>query len=77
MNNIRKIRKISIGMDYKNAMHYIVGQSCLGGTAKICEIVKDNTEQEYVIWIKQGVEIFIWKGFNFNLPIGKEYDINF
>jgi len=29
------VRKISIGADYKNAMHYVVGQKVLGDTNEI------------------------------------------
>ena len=39
---LSKIRKISIGSDYKNeAMHYSVGQSVYGGHT-ICDILVDD-----------------------------------
>lgn len=70
------IRKLSIGDDYKNAMHYIVNQKVFGEST-IFEILKDSEKEEYIIWIKQGSEILKWKSFNFNMPISVEYNINF
>ena len=67
------IRKISIGSDYKNAMHYIVGQEVLGGSYVIEEIVEyDNG---YGIYIKSNGVILEWKRFK-NLPVVIEYNIN-
>jgi hypothetical protein len=67
------IRKISIGSDYKNAMHYIVGQEVLGGSYVIEEIVEyDNG---YGIYIKSDGVILEWKRFK-NLPVVIEYNIN-
>ena len=49
---LSKIRKISIGSDYKNeAMHYSVGQSVYGGHT-ICDIINDQKDGEYLIYIK-------------------------
>ena len=43
------IRKISIGIDYKNeAMHYSIGQQVYGGHT-ICDIIKNQNEGEYLI----------------------------
>lgn len=70
------IRKISIGADYKNnAMHYIVGQDVLGGNYQIFEIIK--TTDYIFIYIIKDKEIFMWKSFNYNMPISIEYNINF
>lgn len=71
------IRKLSVGSDYKNAMHYIVGQPVLRGSSSIYEIMKSDKEKQYHIYIKTNVEITRWKGFNFNMPLSIEYDINF
>ena len=44
-----KIRKISIGSDYKNdAMHYSVGQEVYGGH-NICNILYDDNDLSYNI----------------------------
>ena len=70
------IRKISIGADYKSgAMHYIVGQSILGGTYIIHLIQKESTS--YKIWIIKEKEVLLWKEFRFTMPISLEYNINF
>ncbi len=75
MSNI--IRKISIGSDYKNdAMHYAVGQEVYGGH-RICEIIGEEGEGEYLIYIKKGDEILPWKKFNTNMAIAVEYDLNY
>lgn len=67
------IRKISIGGDYKNAMHYIVGQEVLGGNYVIEEIVQ--YEDGYGVLIKSDGVILEWKRFK-NLPVVLEYNIN-
>lgn len=67
------IRKISVGADYKNAMHYIVGQEVLGGSYTIAEI---NQEQDsYSIWVKKKNEVLKWKEIS-NTPIIIEYNLN-
>ena len=59
MNNY--IRKISIGSDYKNAMHYVVEQDVMGGSWKIHAVSQDEE----------------WKFFSINTPITIEYNVNF
>jgi len=72
-----KIRKISIGADYKNdAMHYSVGQEVYGGHT-ICDIIVDELDGEYLIYIKKGDEILPWKKFNSNMAIAIEFDIKY
>tara|TARA_R110001592_G_scaffold360849_1_gene670098 strand:+ start:2190 stop:2414 length:225 start_codon:yes stop_codon:yes gene_type:complete len=72
------IRKISIGADYKSgAMHYIVGQSVLGGTYGIHLIQHDSTNNSYKIWIIKKDEILLWKEFKTTMPICLEFNINF
>jgi hypothetical protein len=71
------IRKISIGSDYKNdAMHYSVGQEVYGGHT-ICDIIGDDRDGEYLIYIKKNNEILPWKKFNTNMAIAVEYDLNY
>lgn len=72
------IRKISIGLEYKTAMHYIVGQSVLSDTNKIHLIkncAKTNSIQIYIINEKE--EVVLWKQFNNTVPISIEFNINF
>jgi hypothetical protein len=71
-----KIRKISIGSDYKNdAMHYSVGQEVYGGHT-ISNILLDD-DNSYNIYIKKNNEILPWKKFNTNMAISVEYDLQY
>jgi len=75
MSNV--IRKISIGSDYKNdAMHYSVGQEVYGGH-KICDIIGNDNDGEYLIYITKNKEILPWKKFNRNMAIAVEYDLQY
>jgi len=69
------IRKVSIGVDYKNSMHYIVGQNVLDGR-NIHAITRDKS-RDYFIWTEKDGEVILWKELNHNLPIIVEYNINF
>jgi len=68
-----RIRKLSIGSDYKNAMHYIVGQDVLGGNYVIEQIVE--YEDGWGVLIKSDGIILEWKKF-VNVPVTIEYNIN-
>tara|TARA_B100000900_G_scaffold397014_1_gene396905 strand:+ start:3066 stop:3290 length:225 start_codon:yes stop_codon:yes gene_type:complete len=71
-----KIRKISIGSDYKNdAMHYSVGQEVYGGHT-ISDILLDD-DNSYNIYIKKNNEVLPWKKFNSNMAISVEYDLQY
>jgi hypothetical protein len=75
MSNI--IRKISIGSDYKNdAMHYSIGQEVYGGHT-ICDIISDELEGEYSIFIQKNNEVLPWKKFNRNMAIAVEFDLKY
>ena len=72
------IRKISVGSNYKEAMHYVLGQKVFGGRAIVHLIVEDKDDQKYRIWVRRGEdELIEWKAWNFNMPISVEYDIDF
>lgn len=71
------IRKLSIGSNYKEAMHYLVGQDVFRGKAHIHAILKKEDTSEYQIWVKQEDTIMFWKAFNFNMPVSVEHDLNF
>ena len=66
------IRKISIGSDYKNAMHYTKGQPFNVTTIHVIRKVSDN---HYEIYLKdnEGV-VFLWKDI-VNMPCVIEYDL--
>ena len=71
------IRKISIGSDYKNdAMHYSLGQEVYGGHT-ISDILFEDMDQSYNIYIIKNNEILPWKKFNNNMAISVEYDLKY
>tara|TARA_R100000664_G_C2751610_1_gene138902 strand:- start:2080 stop:2304 length:225 start_codon:yes stop_codon:yes gene_type:complete len=72
-----EIRKISIGPDYKSgAMHYILGQTVLGGNHTIELIKHDLDTQTIKIYIREEDVILKWKEFSETMPIAIEYNIN-
>ena len=74
---MKKIRKISIGSDYKNdAMHYSVGQEVYGGHT-INDILYEEDDQSYNIFISKDNEVIPWKKFNRNMSIAVEYDLKY
>jgi hypothetical protein len=68
------IRKISIGGNYKDAMHYLVGNSVMDGSYSIYEITQDK-DGTYSVWIKKDQEVTKWKDFK-NIPVTIEYNID-
>ena len=70
------IRKISVGSDYKYAMHYLVGQEVLNGQYVIHLIDHKESSDSYVIYIERNEEVFLWKEFKSSMPISIEYNIN-
>jgi len=70
------IRKISVGANCKEAMHYIVGQSVIGGEYELHLIKFYDDIDSYRIWISKGEEVVLWKEFK-DMPISIEYNINF
>ena len=72
-----KIRKISIGTDYKNeAMHYSIGQEVYGGHT-ISDILFEDKDQSYNIFITKNNEVLPWKKFNSNMAVSVEYDLKY
>lgn len=67
------IRKISVGADYKNAMHYIVNQGVLGGSYTISDIALE--QEGFSVWVKKNDESVKWKEFK-DIPVVVEYNIN-
>ncbi len=71
------IRKISIGADYKNdAMHYSLGQEVYGGH-NISNIIFDDEDHSYNIFITKNKEVLPWKKFNKNMAVSVEFDLNY
>jgi hypothetical protein len=72
-----KIRKISIGSDYKNdAMHYSLGLEVYGGHV-VSDIIFEEKDQSYNIFIKKNNEVLPWKKFNNNMAVALEYDLKY
>tara|TARA_B100000925_G_C21877547_1_gene416964 strand:+ start:313 stop:540 length:228 start_codon:yes stop_codon:yes gene_type:complete len=74
---MKNIRKISIGANYKDAMHYVVGNDALGGKYKIYEISQSTlVDTTYSVWIiNKDKEVVKWKEFK-NIPITIEFNID-
>ena len=71
------IRKISIGADYKNeAMHYSTGQEVYGKHI-ISDILFEDKDQSYNIYITKNDEVLPWKKFNSNMAVSVEYDLKY
>ena len=71
------IRKISIGSDYKNdAMHYSLDQEVYGGH-RISDILFNDKDNSYNIFISKNSEVLPWKKFNNNMAISVEYDLKY
>lgn len=71
------IRKISVGVDYKNeAMHYSLGQEVYGGHI-INDIIFEEKDNSYNIFIAKNKEVLPWKKFNSNMAISVEYDLKY
>jgi hypothetical protein len=73
------IRKIAVGPDYKNAMHYQIGQTVLGGDYTIDHIRKSKEDLSIRVYIEKTAssEIVCWKEFSPNMPISCEFNIDF
>lgn len=69
------IRKIAVGPDYKNAMHYEVGQQVIRGKYKIHSI--EELDGEYVIRIVADNIVVDWKKVNLQMPVHIEFNINY
>jgi len=70
------IRKLSIGPDYMNAMHYSVGQSVLNKTYVI-DTIRKNENQDIDIYIRKNDEVILWKQVNSTVPKSIEFKIDF
>lgn len=69
---MNKIRKISIGKDLKEAIHYHIGGKGAKGT--IHEITFEDIW--FSIYIIEGNVIQLWKKVNVNMGIAVEFDID-
>ena len=70
---MNKIRKISVGNDLKDAIHYFIGSKGAKGIVK--DIIYDG-ELWFSVYIKEGEIVQLWKSLNKNMVIAVEYDID-
>ena len=69
---MKQIRKITVGPDLKNGMHYIVGQDTFGG--KIVDILPE--EDGLQVYIEKNDEVKPWffvKNQNIKIEYNLEY----
>lgn len=75
-----KIRKVSIGPDYKDAMHFTVGQPVLRDSHTIHSIRLGRANEvqiQVTVYIQNDSnEVFTWKSF-VGMPFSVEHDIEF
>ncbi len=57
-------------------MHYSTGQEVYGGHT-ITDILFDNEDSSYNIFISKNNEVLPWKKFNGNMAVSVEYDLNY
>jgi hypothetical protein len=71
------IRKISVGPDYKNSMHYTVGQRVLNDNYSIHLIKSDDLGNVSIFIESNSNEVVLWKMINCNTPYQLEANIEF
>jgi len=74
MSNKKSFRKISVGSDYMNAMHYQVGS--FANRKKdlvISDIILDK--DEYIVYVMKDNVCQEWKGFNKSAVCHYEYKL--
>tara|TARA_R110000824_G_scaffold389255_1_gene585262 strand:+ start:5144 stop:5320 length:177 start_codon:yes stop_codon:yes gene_type:complete len=57
-------------------MHYSIGQEVYGGHI-IDNIIFDDLDKSYNIFILKNKEILPWKKFNKNMAVSLEYDLKY
>jgi|TARA_R110000796_G_scaffold201416_1_gene317602 hypothetical protein len=55
-------------------MHYAVGQEVYGGH-RICNIIEEG--DKFSVYIEKNNEVLPWKGFNKNMAVAVEYDLEY
>lgn len=72
------IRKIAVGIDYKNSMTYIRGQKVLNNEYEISLIEQDKGNENINVYItNEKNESLIWKEFSKTMPISIEFYIDY
>ncbi len=57
-------------------MHYSTGQEVYGGHV-ISDIIFENKDSSYNIFIIKNEEVLPWKKFNSNMAVSVEYDLKY
>jgi hypothetical protein len=70
------IRKISIGNDLLNAMHFQVGKPVMQGNYTVYDIIRD-TDGSFDIWVEKEGEAVKWKTIGPTVAVSIEYNIDF
>jgi hypothetical protein len=69
------IRKITLGKDYKDGMHYFVGQN-ISNKYLINAILE--SEDSFIIWVENtDKELLMWKKVNKPYSVVVEYNLEF
>ncbi len=72
-----EIRKIVVGPDYKNGMHFAVGQEVVRGTNEVARIRPvENGHEIDILTLDGKKELKMWKRF-IGVPTFVEYNINY
>lgn len=68
------IRKLSVGIDYKNCMVYIIGQKVLNNEYEIALIKQIEKTGKINIYIMNELsQVLLWKEFSETVPVSIEY----
>ena len=70
---VNKIRKLTVGIDYKNAMNYTVGQAVYGGHT-ISAILDEG--EKFSIYIESEAQQKIWKDVYKTMGVSVEFDLD-
>jgi len=75
---MQQIKKIIVGPDTKNGMHYRVGQEVSRGDNEIVKIDRPSP-RVYEVWVKSTNgknELRLWREYE-HMPVSVEYNLDF
>ena len=75
---MEQIKKIVVGPDPKNGMHWSVGQEVSRGDNEITKI-EQTAPRTYRIWVKStngSQEVKIWREYEY-MPVSIEYNLDY
>lgn len=72
------IRKISVGVNYKDSMTYVVGQKAHDSEHVIHSMRYDQASKSIKVYVSnEKNEVTLWKEFNQNVALSVEYNVSF